>query len=324
MIVNEYTTMDRKESKVGMDICVLMSSYNGEKYINEQIDSIFLQDSVDVWLLIRDDGSTDNTVSIIKNRKEYGNRIFLIEGNNVGSTISFYEIMRYAKSYEKKFEYYSFADQDDVWLRNKLYKGISVLERFSSDSPNLYYSNLKVVDEKLNYLYDRFTPGYVTNTKKQIMAEICTLGCTCVFNRMALLEMCKLNNDELEYHDNWILWICSFLGKCYYDEQGYILYRQHGNNTSGTVKKGFGYLRYQIGRLMKINDMKPCYEVKAKLMLKYYSDRLIQEDKEVLYLLANYSKSYHLKMKLFFTNKISSGHIIRDLSRKIRILVNKA
>ena len=96
MIVNEYTTMDRKESKVGMDICVLMSSYNGEKYINEQIDSIFLQDSVDVWLLIRDDGSTDNTVSIIKNRKEYGNRIFLIEGNNVGSTISFYEIMRYA------------------------------------------------------------------------------------------------------------------------------------------------------------------------------------------------------------------------------------
>lgn len=306
------------------EICVLMSTYNGEKYIDAQIESIFSQNGIEVFLFIRDDGSVDNTISIIKNRREFGDRILLIEGNNVGATISFYEIMRFANSYKKKFEFYAFADQDDIWLPDKLIKAVNILKQYNLDTPNLYYSNLKVVDEQLNYLYDRFATGYVTNTKKQIMAEICTLGCTCVFNRVALIEMCKLDNAELEYHDNWILWVCSFLGKCYYDEQAYILYRQHGNNTSGTVHKGLDYVKYQFKRLKKVKDMTPCYENKAKLMLKYYEKRLNKEDIDNLSMLAHYRESIFVKIKLLFTNKISSGHLIRDLSRKIRIITNKA
>lgn len=306
------------------EVCVLMSTYNGEKYIDDQIESIFSQNGVEVFLFIRDDGSIDYTTSIIKNRKEFDNHIFLIEGNNVGPTISFYEIMRFAYSYKKRFKFYAFADQDDIWLPDKLIKAIGILKQYNIDSPNLYYSNLKVVDEQLNYLYDRFASGYVTNTKRQIMAEICTFGCTCVFNRSALREMCRLENDELEYHDNWILWICSFLGKCYYDEQAYILYRQHGNNVSGSVHKGMDYIKHQFKRLKKIKDMTPCYENKAKLMLKYYEKQLNKDDKEILSILAYYRESILLKIKLLFTNKISSGHLIRDLSRKIRIIANKA
>lgn len=305
-------------------VCILMSSYNGEKYIEEQLNSIFSQKSVDVFVMIRDDGSSDSTVEIIKNRQEYGKKILLVEGENVGSNLSFYTIMRFANTYSEKFEYYAFADQDDVWLEDKLSVAVRKLASFQNDLPNLYYSNLKVVDEQLNYLYERFSKGYVTNTKKQIMAEICTLGCTCVFNEMALKEMCRLENSDLEYHDNWILWICTFIGKSYYDEESYILYRQHGNNTSGTVNKGTNYIIAQAKRLFKISEMKPCYEIKAKLMIKYYGDVLSDEDKKTLFMLANYRQSFIIKLKLLFTNKIGSGHVIRELGRKVRILINKA
>lgn len=306
------------------EIAVLMSTYNGEKYLSEQLDSIFCQENVEVYLFIRDDGSTDNTINIIQSRPEYRERIILLKGVNVGSTLSFYEIIRFANKYERTFKYYAFADQDDVWLPNKLFTAIKKLQTYDDNVPNLYYSNLKVVDENLNYKYERFSKKYVTNTKKQIMAEICTLGCTCVFNKNALAHMCILNNDELEYHDNWILWVCSFLGNCFYDENSYILYRQHGNNTSGSVNKGVKYILFQIRRIMKIKEMTPCYEQKAKKMLKYYKEQLSKTDLYSLNLLSNYKNSILLKIRLLFTRTIGSGHIIREIGRKIRILLNKA
>lgn len=305
-------------------ICILMSSYNGENYITQQLDSIFLQNDVEILLCIRDDGSTDNTVKIIKNRKEYQTRIILLEEANVGLTKSFYKLMRYAKQRITDIEYFAFSDQDDVWLPDKLKVAIKNLKKFDNQFPNLYYSNLKVVDNSLNYLYERFSKGYVKNTKQQIMAEICTLGCTCVFNKQALDEMCKLTDEELDYHDNWILWVCTFLGNSYYDENSYILYRQHGDNSSGTVKKGIKYIKFQISRLKKIKEMAPCYEEKAKLMLKYYSNELGEEDRNNMKMLTTYRYDFRVKLRLLFTNKIKSGHIVRDMGRKLRIVFNKA
>lgn len=306
-------------------VCVLMSTYNGSEYISQQIDSIFGQNEVQILLMVRDDGSKDNTVDIIKARQEYQEgKIILKAESNIGVTRSFYELIRSAYKDIKEYEYFAFADQDDVWLPEKLSIAINCISKYKSDVPNLYYSNLTLVDKNLNYLNERFSKGYVTNTKQQIMAEICTYGCTCVFNKATLMEMAKLNDEKLEYHDNWALWVASFLGNCFYDENSYILYRQHGNNTSGQVQRGKNYLYTQLKRMTKLKNMTPCYELKAKLMLQYYDGRLCKADRENLWLLAHYKDNFFLKLKLLFTSKIKSGHIIRDLGRKVRILINKA
>ena len=103
------------------EVAVLMSTYNGEKYLREQVKSIFQQEQVKVSLYVRDDGSTDNTIKIINElQKEYDN-IFLIKGENIGWRRSFRYLI---DNVPTKYEYYAFSDQDDFWLKRKLIRAI--------------------------------------------------------------------------------------------------------------------------------------------------------------------------------------------------------
>lgn len=314
--------VDMRMSKKMQSVCVLMSTYNGEKYLEEQLESLNRQKNVKVTLYVRDDGSIDNTMHIIKNRPEYGKNLFLLQGQNIGVERSFYELIRYVCSLKSTYDFYAFADQDDVWKDEKLYVALKVLEKYEDDVPNLYYSNLDVVSEQLDYLFAKFEKGYVKNTKQQILTEICTWGCTCVFNYAALLEMNKCQTFFYDYHDNWLTWICAFLGNMYYDENSYILYRQHDNNTSGTVEKGFQFLLKQTRKIKRIKKMSPEYEVRAKHFLEIYSEDLLIEDKYLLHIIADYKHNFKYKVILLLTNKISSGHIVREIIRRIRIIYN--
>lgn len=301
------------------EICVMMSSYNGEKYIDKQIKSILSQRNVRVTLIIRDDGSSDQTVNIIKLYKD----IILLEGENVGVTNSFYKLMKYVLKNGPQYAFYAFADQDDVWLPNKLSVAIRVLLADDVNVPNLYYSNLKCVNNDLGYLYDRFKAGYVNNSKKQVLSEICALGCTCVFNYKTLEEMAKLDESYYDYHDNWILWIAKFLGNCHYDENSYILYRQHGDNASGSVHKGMKYLFYQLKRFFNVKNMTSSYEQRAKKFLELYRKNMNDTDIRMMEHIAYYKDKSIYKLRLLFTNYITSGHIIKELGRRVRIISNK-
>lgn len=301
------------------NVCVLMSTYNGEEYIKEQIDSVLNQHNVNVKLIIRDDGSNDRTLDILHT---YGDKIFLIEGSNIGATKSFYNLARKAKDMYKNIEFFAFADQDDVWLLDKLSVAIDVLSKFEKNKPNLYFSNLKVVDSNLAYKYMKFSKGYVKNTKQQLLAEVCTWGCTCVFNYKALVEMAKVSDENMFFHDNWITYICTFLGETYYDENSYILYRQHGKNVSGMVKKGKSLLADQLGKLRSIKQKQPFYECLARYMLEQYGNSLNKSDLELLKIVSEYRKNFKYRMLLLFTRRINSGHFRKEVARRIRILNN--
>lgn len=305
--------------------CVLMSTYNGEKYISHQLDSILSQKNIDIDIYIRDDGSKDSTNLIISHYMYYYKNVHLIQGENVGVIESFRLVAEYVFNKCPRYEYYAFADQDDEWLPLKLSNAIIKIRdiSISNEKPILYYSNLKVVDSDLNYLYDRFTKGYISNTKKQIMSEICVLGCTCVFNYCLLQEYVKTNLNQRIPHDAWIAVLATFLGVIIYDDNSYILYRQHGNNQSGSVKKGLPMYWGKIKRFKKIFDMDGDYESIAKEMLANYYNVLDKDDLNILSTISDYRNNFIYRFKLLFTGYISSGHLFKEITRRIRIIFNR-
>nr|WP_269453575.1 glycosyltransferase [Selenomonas ruminantium] len=303
-----------------------MSTYNGEKYIYEQIDSIMKQNIKHLILLIRDDGSQDKTVEIIDSLKKNlppNREIRLIRGHNIGAECSFYELIYYAKKNLDTCKYYAFSDQDDVWERDKIPVAVKLLSKMNDKMPNLYYSNLKVVDEKLNFIGYKFKKGYVKTTSEFVATEMCAWGCTCVFNFKALDEMSKIKYDYYLAHDNWILWLCTFKGRCIYDEKSYILYRQHGDNVSGQVKFGLEKIWQNIKKMTSLLKLRAEFEPRAKLLLSLYDDNLNIYDKDILRQVAFYKDSFRSRIMLLCSTKISSGHLLKEIGRRVRIILGE-
>ena len=159
-------------------VLVVMSAYNGEKYIQEQIDSILAQENVQVKLIIRDDGSVDNTLDIIKKNSANHNNVEYIAGENIGYKRSFYNTLTDSPD---TYDYYAFSDQDDVWDKSKLIRAVEMLENESNDI-KMYASALRVVDQNLNFTeinnYDKLKISYGSAMSRQRIA-----GCTMVFNK---------------------------------------------------------------------------------------------------------------------------------------------
>lgn len=227
-----------------------MSSYNGEKYISEQIDSILQQDYGDIKLLIRDDGSSDGTLEILKRYSEKYDNVCYYQGENKGSAGSFFDLIQHA---DMTMDYYSFSDQDDYWLENKISHAVRYLEgrKTGRDIPLLYCSNTIPVDSELKPIptavpYRNFRPSFGNAVIQNI-----NTGCTCVVNRK-LIEMAAGElPDFTVMHDWWLYLIAACFGNAYFDEDAYIWYRQHGNNTIGARTSRIEHWKYRIKNYRK-------------------------------------------------------------------------
>lgn len=199
---------------------VLMSTYHGVKYLREQIDSILRQKGVEIHLLVRDDGSKDGTVDILK---EYAN-IQILEAENVGAANSFLNLIEASGDYE----FYAFADQDDVWDENKVAIAVEKLDRYNG--PALYSGNTRLVDKNLNRMKtETFRPK--TSLGSAFVKNYAT-GCTVVFNRELMLRLKEYKPQYAPFHDWWVNLVClSVGGVSIYDFEPHISYRQHDNNV---------------------------------------------------------------------------------------------
>lgn len=228
-------------------VAVLMSTYNGEKFIKEQIDSILNQKSVRVTLMIRDDGSSDATQTVCKEYTKKISNVNFYQGENVGVGRSFMDLLKNAP----EADYYAFADQDDVWLVDKLERAVKKIESayskdgaLSSITPILYTSNQILVNENLEKLGMRF----LDTPRHDLIQEVVTnklSGCTMVMNKE--LRNIMIKNEYLpdnyildtRLHDTWTVIIACIFGLVLYDEDSGILYRQHQGNVVGAKKKTF-------------------------------------------------------------------------------------
>lgn len=138
-------------------LAVLLSTYNGEQYINQQLQSILNQTiKRHVTIIVRDDGSTDKTIDIIKKIQKDHNNIILLTGKNIGLVQSFFLLLNYG--IKKKYDYLAFSDQDDYWLPDKLARAVNLLNKENSNLPLLYGS--------CSYLTDKFLQKSGETTQK--------------------------------------------------------------------------------------------------------------------------------------------------------------
>ena len=218
-------------------IDVLLSTYNGERYIYDLLKSLENQTFKDFQVIIRDDGSKDNTTHIIN---EFINntslKIRLLTDNvNLRSTKSFETLTKISDS-----DYFMFCDQDDIWLPEKIeltYNKIKELEQNNKEGvPCLVFSDLKVVDDSLNTISDSFfklqktNPDVCYNIWKCIAISVVP-GCTMLMNKFCKKYILPI--PSFRVHDHWSICNIAYYGKCDYISESTILYRIHASNTIG-------------------------------------------------------------------------------------------
>lgn len=236
-------------------IDILLATYNGEKYIKEQIDSILNQTYKNIRLVISDDCSNDNTVDILREYKQKDERIEIYEQQqNLGVVKNIEFLLEQVEN-----NYYMLSDQDDIWLPEKVEKSF---EKLIEDKSDLVFGDLEVVDENLNIMYSSFGDFMLLNRKinKYINTDKlnylynCVTGCTILAKKETLTKILPLpNNSKYLIHDYWIGLMASLYGKMSYIHEKYIKYRQHGNNQVGTEKISHGFKKIEQVRELFIN-----------------------------------------------------------------------
>lgn len=207
-------------------ISVAMATYNGEKYIRQQLDSILDNLAVDDEVVISDDGSKDGTLEILKEYREKDSRIRLLKGPEEGIIANFEHAMRNCRG-----EYIFLADQDDVWMADKIE---SVMECFSQRDVALVIHDARVMEEKLQdeimpsfFQYRNSGPGFCKNFIKNTY-----MGCCMAFHKKVRDYVLPIPRD-IQMHDQWIGMLSDRkFGKSVFLREKLLLYRRHENTSS--------------------------------------------------------------------------------------------
>ncbi len=285
-------------------ITILMAACNSEKYIAEQIESIFSQTETDWKLVIQDDCSKDRTAEIAYEyvRKCPDKMVFVELKTPSGSAKSnFFSMLKYADT-----EYMMTCDHDDVWLPNKIeaaLKKMNELEgKFGHDIPLLVHSDLKVVDEGLNIISSSMFALQKLKSRKDklnnLLVQNIVTGCTMMVNG-ALLDTMPEVPEQAIMHDWWLALVAAAFGHIGFVSKPTVLYRQHGNNEVGAKKAGS--LRYNLKRMLRKDEAKSVLQdtyAQAKSFMQIYKKQLNAPHLEIVKeygALPEYSKTKRLR-----------------------------
>lgn len=292
---------------------VLMSTYNGERYLSKQIKSIMEQD-MPVSLLIRDDGSSDSTVDIIKKYENKYESISHVACENIGVVHSFFKLFGMA---DRNADYYALADQDDIWFKDKISRAVDILEQYSDDMPVMYCAAQKLIDADDNILKVSMRDVNIRPGFGNSVVENIATGCTCVFNRKLLSEVAEYEPEYTVMHDWWLYMIASSMGKVYYDKKPCMYYRQHGNNTMGSRTNYIDEFRERFARFSgnkgKLYRQMQCFASRYDLK---------GEKGDIIKLLLEYKSNMRSRIRCMFSNKIYRQRIGDNIIFKMLFFMN--
>lgn len=304
-----------------MKIQILLSTYNGERHLKAQLNSILNQGIENLYLTVRDDGSQDKTIKILNDYKLNFPQITYYTGTNIGVQRSYLDLISHV---DADTDYVAFSDQDDIWLPDKISRAVHCLESInvSQNVPLLYCSAQKIVDEQLRPIIttvsrEIHTPSF----GNALVQNVCT-GCTAVVNRQLILLISRYQPEHIEniiMHDWWIYLVASCFGKVYYDPNAYIKYRQHGRNTHGVISKRRDLIRYRFQQLNKprgeiykqIEEFKKCYS--ELLNKEQYIPNMKMLEKVILSRTSLKNKLKLIADKNIFRQKMSDDLIYRGI-----------
>ncbi len=284
-------------------VAILLSTYNGDRFLREQLDTLLNQNDVAAEVFVRDDGSSDGTRQILTEYAENHPTVHLDFAENVGVGNSFMNLLY---SVPDSFDYYAFADQDDIWEADKLAEAVSLLEEKEG---LLYASNQECVDKYGNSMGLRYGIKEKINlTAISILQKNMLAGCTMVLTNgfyKILTDDNHRPSSELLHnriHDVWIAVTAALYEGIVYDERSFIKYRQHENNVVGANSGGFRrklkermkklfHSEYRNGRSMLARELCSKFpeEVKAYPLIEFsskanklkYKRRLFKNQKQL-------------------------------------------
>lgn len=317
--------MAAAESEKKPSVLVMMATYNGEKYVAEQIESILNQEGVNVSLLVSDDCSTDNTVAICRELAKQDNRIQVEEhSENVGVTLNFMNMVYGADS--TGFDFFAFSDQDDYWLPEKLISAVRVIEA-KEDGPHLYYSDILNVDGNLKgdkSEYRSFAP--FAGSLKLLFTMNWALGCTMVFNA-SFLDLLQLYRPSTwpRIHDVWVHLVALSCGCVVPDlNNAYILRRLTGENVVGAKEWGrVGFKRLLLSTADFLSRRGDHYSVEAaENLLRGYSTRMPGGNRLAVEDFINGSKTFVGRIRLAFDKDFKGPYPNENYLYSIKMLLN--
>lgn len=297
-------------------VTVVMSTYNGSKYIKAQLDSIFCQKEVEVTCYVRDDGSADDTVNILQSYVPSSGVLIADKGDNVGWERSFMLALKDAP----QSEYYAFADQDDIWFEDKLIKGIHAIEMHGNHGqPVMYHCNKISVTEDLKPLPHQVRRTPRPLNRQNAMVQEYAQGCSIILNEEARQLVCKHLPKAKIAHDFWCGLVCYLFGNVIYDNTLHFYHISHGNNASGEGH----IIGSWKGRLKKIFAGGTVYYAPYDDLLEGYGDSLLNSDNDFIKKLKGYKSSFMSKLSLLFSTHFIRDSILGTCSLKMAVLFNK-
>jgi len=294
---------------------VLLSTYNGQTHLAEQLATVLGQDHKELDILIRDDGSIDRTREVLTSFSG-DRRVSMIFGDNLGVVGSFFDLLSRSSA---EADYIALCDQDDVWLPDKISRALQFLSGSDPERPLLYASRVTVVDEVLRRLEMSRRP------RKEIglgnaLAENLFPGCTMVLNRAARdVVSVRLPNFAL-MHDWWIYLVISAFGEIRFDEESRILYRQHAHNVVGVASGVRRKVLRRISRFVRRNQ-RITWQVAE--FHRLFGNRLTFAQLETVKLVERSAQSLAGRLALASSSKVYRQSRVDDLLLRLVILANR-
>lgn len=251
---------------------ILISTYNGESYIVEQLNSIEEQTYKDYHVYIRDDGSVDRTVQVIQDyveQKSLWDKYTIAAQENIGFCRSFGELLAISSD----GDYWAFCDQDDYWYPDKLENAVKWMEKENQNIPLLYHSRIDIgnedLSEKYAYPVSEFHYSFDTAFTSNIF-----FGFATVINRELYERLVKVDFEKIKYHDWFAAIIVTAFGKYQISESPEAVHRQHRSNTSPL------YFLKKIPDGLKLLKGDDFYTRNAREFYRLFANELDDEKKE--------------------------------------------
>ncbi len=310
-------------------VAIAMATYNGSRYIARQLDSLFAQTASDWVLLIRDDGSTDETVVIVKKYQEaHPGKIIVVEDGrkNLGPRDNFGRLIESAEA-----DYLMFCDQDDVWLPDKIERTFTRMQKleqkFGCDIPLLVHTDMTVADEDLRPIaasfweYQKMDPRRGEHFQRIFIGNVAN-GCTVMINRK-LREMSLPIPQGAIMHDWWLALIAAAFGKIDYITEQTVLYRVHSRNVVGASPWSLNYL---FQKLIQVHDRRPLLEClietgkQAEAFLSRFGSLLTATDREKTHAYAGLAEQGPIRKRyLVIRHGFLRSGFIRNISLLLRM-----
>lgn len=306
--------------KMDKRVAILLCTYNGSKYLRKQLDSITNQTHQSWVIFASDDGSTDDTLDIIKEfQRRYGeDRVVLLHGPGKGFAWNFISALEASGN---DFDYYAFSDQDDEWMENKLSHALKLLDN-NQHKPVVYCGRTLLINEEgdeigLSPLFNK-TPSF-----RNALVQSIAGGNTMVLNKQArdiVIETPKW--QEIVSHDWWVyILITGCGGEIFYDASPTIKYRQHQENIIGSNLS-------MLARIQRIKKLMAghfkCWNDKNIELLKTFTGRLTPENARILASFnSNRNSNILLRVKMIFDAKLYRQTFFGNIALIVAIIFNK-